>query len=202
MVKKEKNILRLKIDFEGFKLEVVSNDPNKTLAELNNILNIKKELLESLIPHQNADCDDYMDGESFLDFELRKLSYELRQNKVSMDKISNFILKYKSFLYRKELLDSKHEVDLNNKKFSLIIEKKDLSFFLKKILYGINLSQVKHILVHIISDNFTKEQESILIDEVKKRSGLVDVDFHLTKKKINGIVVEALIFGDFPHQEY
>lgn len=194
------NVLKLNINLEGFKLELVSDDPIKTLQELNKLVNLKKELVDAVLAQAPLDYADYDDEDLGFDFEVRKLSLELKNNKSSMEVLRNHFLKHGKFLYRKESFDSKQEVDINNKKCSVIIDKNDLSMLMKKSLFGIKPNKIKQVFIHIISDNFTKEHESYLVDELKKRIGLVDVTFFYTPKKLNGSVVsETIIFGDFQH---
>ena len=193
------NVLKLNINLEGFKLELVSDKPIETLQEINKLVNIKRELVDSILSQQSVDYQDYEDDLGF-DYDIRKLSFELKNSKDSMETLRNLSLKHGKFLYRKESLESKQEVDINNKKISVIIDKKDLIMLMRKSLFGVNISKIKHVFVHIISDNFTKEHEAVLIEDLKKRIGLTDVTFFYTPKKLNGAVVsETIIFGDFPH---
>lgn len=197
--KKNNNLLRLNINFEGLKLEVVSDDPNKTLAELTNLINSKKALLESMIPPDNLDMYDLVDDESGVEFNTRKFTKELLQNKDYMESVKTLYFKHKSFLYRKEMIDAKQEIDLTNKRLNLIIEKADINTLIRKLVYNINHSKLKHVFVHIITDNFTKEHKMMFLDELRKKSSFVDATVLFTPKKLNGVVVaETLFFGDFP----
>ena len=199
--KENVNILRLNINLEGFKLELVSDEPLKILHELNKLVNIKKELVESVLANAPMDYVDY-DEELGFEFEARKLSFELKNQKESMEKLRNLFLKHGKFLYRKESIDLKQEVDFNNKKFSIILDKNDLSMLIKKSFFGIKSGKIKHVFLHIISDSFTKEHEALLLEEMKKRIGLTDVTLIHTPKKIDGAIVsEALIFGDFSQMQ-
>ena len=202
--KKDKNSLKLKIKFEGFSLEVFSDEPNKTLFELNNMIRSKKELVDSMLSsHNPIDIYDYLEDDDFgIDVNMRRFTKELISNKESSDAIRNLFLKHKNFIYRKERIDAKQEIDFTNKRLSMIIEKKDINILIKALLFDVNLSKLKHILVHIISDDFDKEHQGMFLDELKKRASFAETTFFFTPKKLNGVVLaEALFFGDFPPKE-
>lgn len=205
MVKQKKyaNLLKLKIDFEGFKLEVVSNEPSKTLNELNTLIKSKRELIDSIIlPRDGLDMYDSFDEEEFnIESDIRRFTKELASNKKSLDTIRDLSLKHKNYIYRSERVDLKKEVDLTNHRFSIIIEKKELNLLIQKLLFDINVSKLKHVFVHVISDNFSKEHQDMLIDEIKRKASFTDTTFLFTPKKLNGVIfAETLFFGDFPYQ--
>ncbi len=200
---KEKNLLKLKINFEGFKLEVISSDPNKTLSELNNLIKSKKELMDSIIfSRETLDYPDGVDGNDFgFDVDIRQFTKELASNKKSVDIIRELSLRNKSFIYRSERVDLKKELDFTNNRFTVIIDKKEISILIKKLLFDINLSKLKHVFIHVISDNFNKEHQEMFLDELKKKASFADTTFLFTPKKLNGVVfAETLFFGDFPPQ--
>ncbi len=201
--KTNKNILKLSINFEGFKLEVESDNPDKTLSKLNTLINSKKALLEAMLaPSDSLDMYDYVEEDNLgFDINSRKFSKELLQNKEYVELIRNLYLKHKNFLYRKEMIDAKQEIDLTNRKLNLIIDKNDLNTLTRRLVFNVSNSKIKHVFVHVMSDNFTKDHENMLLDEIKKRSGFADATLVFTPKKLNGVVVaETLFFGDFPQQ--
>jgi len=207
MARKKKtdiNLLRLKIDLEGFKLNVVSNNPDKTLFELNSLLKSKKELIDVMLSLQGEiDMYNYADeNESGFEVIMRRFTKELISDKKSLDSIRGLFLKHKNFIYRKESLEAKQEIDLTNRRQSLVIEKKDISALIRKLLFDVNISRLKHVFVHILSDNFSKEHQGMFLDELRKKSGFAETTFISTPKKLNGVVVaETLFFGDFPQKE-
>ncbi|MBR9691005.1 hypothetical protein GOV08_04960 [Candidatus Woesearchaeota archaeon] len=198
---KEDNKLRIKIDFDGFRLDVKSDNPNRTLNELSKLIISKKRLFETMAPPDGFELFETLD-ELDIGFDLRtsRFSKELKDNPKSIETIRNLLLKYKNFLYRKESLDLKQEIDLNNKKVRMVIEKKDINSLINKVLFDISPKSIKHTFIHVIGDYFTKDHQSMLLDELKKKTGFVNTTFLFTYKKIDaGLVAETLFFGDYPN---
>lgn len=197
--KKHSNKLKIKINFEGFKLEVSSDDPNKTLSELNRLFLSKKKLFDSINNFEGFDVEEIIDDHDItFNFQSRMITKELRSKKDSMEKIRNLVLKHGDFIYKKETIEIKKEIDLDNKSLRTVIEKKDVSKIIKKILFDIDVNKIKHIYVHVIGDNI-KEHKYLILDHLKKNTGFAESSFVETKKKINdAIVTEVLLFGDFP----
>ena len=134
--RKESNKLKIKIDFEGFRLDVVSDNPHKTLSELNKLIRSKRDLLEVLGPTEIFEIPEALTEQDLgFEFKTRLLTKELKSNNKSMDNIRDLILKHDNFLYRKERLNIKKEIDLNNKSLNVVIEKSDVNTLIKKIFF-------------------------------------------------------------------
>ena len=199
----DKNKLKIKVNYEGFKLDVVSDKPNQTLQELIKLIKSKKELIDSLGQTNLYDLAEVIDEDDFnFDYHMRMLTKELKNDKDNIEKIRNLSLKHGDFIHRKERLDIKCEVDLENKSSKMIIEKSDVKKLIQKLMFEVNPKKVKHIFLHIIGEKLNQNQKHQILDEIKKNTSFVDTSFLFTKMKIHGTIVSgALFFGDFNNTE-
>jgi len=127
-------------------------------------------------------------------------SEELRSSPAAMDFIRQASRAEEGTLYRKICLDNIRVVDTFKKE-----QYSTLDVGRTKEQVSTNLSEGSNArfgLVHVMS-TVSKDDKALLVDLIRKKLSNVDLKTHFTHKDVLGrTVVEVVLFGHFPREEF
>lgn len=127
-------------------------------------------------------------------------SEELRSSPAAMDFIRQAARAEEGTLYRKICLDNIRVVDTYKKEQYATL---DINRTREQVSTNLgDVSQARFGLVHVMS-TVSKDDKALLVDLIRKRLGNTDVKTHFTHKDVLGrTVIEVVLFGNFPREEF
>ena len=184
----KEEFLRASINHSGFRLELSTRQTAKTLSDLRRIM----ECLTSV--------DEGVDD--FTCFELSSsLSEEFVANSAAMAEIRKLINMEQQYRIIKEHISAVEEIDLVEGKKHLRVDNCSIKKAICALFSYVDKSNVRHALIHV-KGLIPEHERMVIIDRVHEHISHANIRAYHTEQDIQGkVLVEALLFGDFEHEE-
>jgi hypothetical protein len=181
--------IRARINVPGVSLDLNVAESASTLREIRRII----DSLQAL-PREQEFSVEYEPAFGWA------FSEELRSSPAAMDFIRQAARAEEGTLYRKICLDNIRVVDAFKKEQYATL---DINRTREQVVANLSDSgPARFGLVHVMS-TVSKDDKALLVDLVRKKLGNVDLKTHFTHKDVLGrTVVEVVLFGQFPKEEY
>ena len=181
--------LRASINHQGFKLDIVSQNANQTLADI-------RRIMECLNTQEIDPIDD------FATFEMTTLlSEEFTANASAMAEMRRLLGMEQQYRVVKELLTAVEEIDLVNGRKSLCIDASTIKKGVNTLITNIDTRATRHALIHI-KGLLSENERLIIVDRIHERIPHAQIKAYQTEQDIEGkVLIEVLLFGDYECDE-
>jgi len=192
-VVQRKGKFEARLNFPSVKLRVESEDPVRSLQEVNKIL----QALRSM--ELNREYLAEIEEEPFW-LRLGYLSDEMRSNPECMEFIKQASQIEENVKFKKLAVENTKILDFNKKEFSSSISIKKMRQRITNLCRG--YERAGHAVVYI-TGNASPDEQSAIVDMFKSALPHVDLRSYITNKNLLGkTVIELVLFGPFEEEYY
>ncbi len=186
--------IRARINVPGVSLDLNVPDSPATLREVRRIIDALNQQ-----PRKMDDAELIPEYEPNFGWTF---SEELRSSPAAMDFIRQAARAEEGMLYRKICLDNIRVVDAFKKEQYATLDVNRTRDQVRANLSDVNPTSARFGMVHVMS-TISKDDKALLVDLIRKKMGTTELKTHFTHKDVLGrTVVEVILFGSFPREEF
>src|SRR3989344_2472522 len=183
-----KGSVRLTLNLDRIKIELVGHDAEKCLKEINKML----DKVMHITNHLEDFLSDRIEG---------VLSEEFTQNAVVSKLLSTYGQIYENYRTNRVSIENKHIVELEKgsveNQLDITAVKKNVS----KLLFNIDKNEIKHAVIHV--KGITNDEAKKITDLITQELQQAEVHTVFSKSDVQThTIVEGIFFGDFEPEDF
>ena len=188
--KTSRGSVRLTLNLDRIKVELVGNDAEKCLREVNRMLDKVMHITNHL---EDFITDNRMEG---------MLSDELTLNASVTKLLNNYSQIYENYRTNRVAIENKHVVELEKGSVENQLDLNEVKKSVSRLLFNLRKEIIKHAIIHvkgIIKNDEAKKITDLIAQELQQ----AEIHTVFTKSEVpSHTIVEGIFFGDFESEDF
>ncbi|HLD33452.1 MAG TPA: hypothetical protein VJB66_01915 [Candidatus Nanoarchaeia archaeon] len=188
-IKQTNGSVRLTLNLDRIKVELVGNDAEKCLREINKMLD--------KVMHITSHLEDFI-----LSDKMEGLSDELTLNESVSKLLNSYSQIYDDYRTNRVAIENKHIVELEKGSVENQLDLTEVKKNVNRLLFNLEKETVKHAIIHvkgIIKNEEAKKITDLITQELQQ----AEIHTVFTKSEVpSHTIVEGVFFGDFEPEDF